>query len=271
VCLCGDGGDESFAGYWRTQSNIYASRFAVAVPLPVRRHVIPPVARVLGPLGRRLHAMNTLSLQPAGSGYTNSQTWFGRLAEIAGPRLEPVLSSDLTAMRAGRHEHRTRDTAMQRLLYDDFVTQLPDAYLTKVDVASMAASLEVRAPFLDQPVIETAWTLPDNVKLHWGQRKWLLKRMAAKLVPHAAVFRRKMGFSMPLAAWFRGPLGEYLSSVMSNSLAVEAGWIRASTVLASLHEHRGGSDHSTRLWLALWLELWLRARQRTGYRVEAEL
>jgi asparagine synthase (glutamine-hydrolysing) len=261
VCLCGDGGDESFAGYWRTQSNIYASRFAAAIPSPIRRHVVPGFARALGPLGSRLQAMNTLSLQPAGSGYTNSQSWYGCMAEIAGPMLERVLSSDLAAMRAGRHEHRARDTVMQRLLYDDFVTQLPDAYLTKVDVASMAASLEVRAPFLDQPVIETAWTLPDSVKLRWGQRKWLLKRIAAKLVPPATVYRRKMGFGMPLAAWFRSSLGEYLNSMMSNSLAADNGWIRNEAVLRALADHQRGEDHSTRLWLALWLEMWFRQRQ----------
>lgn len=268
VCLCGDGGDESFAGYWRTQSNIYASRFAAAIPSPIRRHVVPGIARALGPLGRRLQAMNTLSLQPAGSGYTNSQSWYGCMAEIAGPALQQVLSQDLAELRAGRHEHRPSDTLMQRLLYDDFVTQLPDAYLTKVDVASMAASLEVRAPFLDQPVIETAWTLPDSVKLHWGQRKWLLKRVAAKLVPPATVYRPKMGFGMPLAAWFRGSLGEYLSSVLSKSLAAEGGWIRSDAVLRRLADHRQGADHSTRLWLALWLELWFRSRHSYGEHVE---
>jgi len=261
VCLCGDGGDESFAGYWRTQAHIYASRFAAAIPCPIRRHVVPSIARSLGPLGSRLQAMNILSLQPAGSGYTNSHSWYGCMAEIAGPALQHVLAIDLASMCTGRHEYRPSDTLMQRLLYDDFVIQLPDAYLTKVDVASMAASLEVRAPFLDQPVVETAWTLPDSVKLHWGQRKWLLKRVAAKLVPPATVYRPKMGFGMPLAAWFRGSLGEYLSSLLSKGLAVEAGWIRSDAVLRCLADHRRGADHSTRLWLALWLELWFRQRQ----------
>ena len=88
-------------------------------------------------------------------------------------------------------------------LFDDFQVQLPDQYLTKIDVASMAASLEVRAPLLDVSVLETAWRLPDRMKLHWGQRKWLLKRIAARLVPREVVYRPKMGFALPLPQWFQ--------------------------------------------------------------------
>jgi asparagine synthase (glutamine-hydrolysing) len=142
---------------------------------------------------------------------------------------------------------------------DDFGVQLPDAYLTKVDVASMAASLEVRAPLLDVAVVETAWRLPDRTKLRWGQRKWLLKRIAARLVPRAVIYRRKMGFAMPLTLWFRGEIGLVLERLLRDSVAEREGWVRAEGVLAELDDHRNRKrDNHNRLWLSLCLEIWLR-------------
>ncbi|WP_295446064.1 asparagine synthase (glutamine-hydrolyzing) [uncultured Thiodictyon sp.] len=258
VCLSGDGGDESFGGYWRLQSGVYAARYGRWMPRIVRKRIIPNVASRLGGVGRRWLAVNALSLQVPGVSYTNRQSWFERLGDLAGPALLPALAEDLAGLRVGKTVDRPEVSLVQRLLYDDFQVQLPDAYLTKVDVASMAASLEVRAPFLDQRVLELAWSLPDSTKLHWGRRKWLLKRIAARHVPAEVVYRPKMGFGMPLPQWFRGALGEYLEVLMSDSLAVGAGWILAGPVRTCLAEHRAGLDHSTRLWLILWFELWLR-------------
>ena len=136
--------------------------------------------------------------------------------------------------------------------------QLPDAYLTKVDVASMAASLEVRAPLLDQKVIEEAWILPDRMKLHWGQRKWLLKRIASRWLPREVIYRPKMGFGLPLVHWWRGELGAWLELLMKDSFAEAEGWIQAEPVRRMLSLHRKGENHHTRLWLVLWLELWFR-------------
>ncbi len=260
VALSGDGGDESFAGYWRVQAGLYSARYARAVPSVVRRHVVPLVASRLGRLGRRLGAMNTLSLAAAGRGYTNSQSWHDSLATIAGPSLQSGLAHERVACRVGRSPQRAESTTViQRLLLDDFQVQLPDAYLTKVDVASMAASLEVRAPLLDVAVLEAAWRQPDRMKLHWGESKWLLKRIAARLVPRDVIYRRKMGFAMPLAAWFRRDLGACLKMLMADSVAGRLGWIDAQRARYELDEHcLGVRDHHVRLWLILWLELWFR-------------
>ena len=258
VCLSGDGGDESFGGYWRMQSGVYAARYGVAVPAFVRRHLVPAFAERIGALGRRWSAVNSLSLQMPGAAYSNNQSWFERMGDITGPALLAIRDIDLTVLRVGKAADRPESSIVQRLLYDDFQVQLPDAYLTKVDVASMAASLEVRAPFLDQSVLELAWSLPDATKLNWGRRKWLLKRIAARLVPPEVIYRPKMGFAMPLPEWFRGPLGETLENLLEDSIAVSEGWIQASPVRKCLLEHRNGHDHATRLWLILWLELWFR-------------
>ena len=258
VCLSGDGGDEAFGGYWRMQVGVYAARYAGISPRSIRERCVPKFAGRLGGLGKRWMALNHLSLAPAGGGYTNAQSWLKHLKELAGPRLLPALQADLAGLRVGHGLKRPEASVVQTLLYDDFLVQLPDAYLTKVDVASMAASLEVRAPFLDQAVIELAWSLPDSMKLNWGRRKWLLKRLTARLIPSEVVYRPKMGFGMPLPNWFRGKLGEVLEQMLERSAAAEEGWILLDPVRQCLQAHRNGEDHATRLWLVLWLEFWFR-------------
>jgi asparagine synthase (glutamine-hydrolysing) len=272
VCLSGDGGDESFAGYWRVQSGVYAARYGALVPKAVRRHVVPTIAGLLGPVGIRLAAVNTLSLAGPGAGYTNSQSWHDMLGEVAGPALRPGLDHDRVACRVGHALDREGATVVQRLLFDDFQVQLPDDYLTKVDVASMAASLEVRAPLLDVSVLETAWRLPDRMKLHWGERKWILKRIAARHVPAQVIYRPKMGFAMPLPRWFQGELGLVLERLLIDSVAEREGWIDSKRVLRELQEHRNGKrDNHTRLWLILWLELWFRVVMSTELDYEVDL
>jgi len=178
---------------------------------------------------------------------------------LAGLALRPGIDHDRVTCRVGGGLYRQNATILQKLLLDDFQVQLPDQYLTKVDVASMAASLEVRAPLLDVSVLETAWGLPDRMKLHWGQRKWLLKRLAARLVPAEVIYRPKMGFGMPLPLWFQGEMGFVLERLLKESVAEREGWIDSKRVLCELEDHRNGKrDNHSRLWLSLCLEIWFR-------------
>lgn len=265
VCLSGDGGDESFAGYWRPASLAYAALFGRFVPSSLRQHAVPRIADLIATLGGhgvagRLSAMNRLSLAAPGAGYTNSESWFDRRKDLLGPAFGGIGEShDVAACRAGRPFSGTDASTLQQALYDDFQVQLPDEYLVKVDVASMAASLEVRPPMLDHRFIEAAWALPDAYKLHRGDRKWILKRIAAKHVPPEVVYRPKKGFSMPMRIWWRTQLASLLRELMQDSRCVALGWIRAEAVERCLEEHLSGrSQHDTRLWLILWLELWVR-------------
>jgi asparagine synthase (glutamine-hydrolysing) len=262
VCLSGDGGDELFGGYWRLQAGVYAARFGSLVPEWLRRNVIPPIASRLGKIGQRLGAMNTLSLAKFGSGYTNAESWFNHLEQVAGPRLLPSIDKEqLVAARVGKANDRDEASVVQRLLYDDIQVQFPDALLAKVDVASMAASLEVREPFLTPRLLEFAWSLPDRTKLNWGNRKALLKEIAARHVPREVIYRPKMGFASPLNEWFNGKLGEYGASLFEHSQAVASGYVAAGAFENALDRHRRSGTEATRLWLLLWLELWFREQQ----------
>ena len=180
VCLSGDGGDESFGGYWRMQAGVYAARYGRLVPEGIRRHVVPRIAANLGGVGRRWDAMNRLSLwQPRGGLHQLRE--LARLPAGPGGSPRPCEGCPMIGTPVAMEKcNRQEGSVFQRILAADFQVQLPDAYLTKVDVASMAASLEVRAPFLDRDVVEQAWVLPDRTKLHWGGRKWMLKRLAAR-------------------------------------------------------------------------------------------
>jgi asparagine synthase (glutamine-hydrolysing) len=264
VALSGDGGDESFAGYWRAASAWYTGLYRSAVPEPVRRGAVPAAARALraaglGGTGRRLEAMNRLSLARPGA-YENAESWLDCLDDvIPNPLYRACDGHDPRGCRAGKPWGGGSASVLRQVLYDDFQVQLPDAYLTKVDVASMAASLEVRTPFLSREVLETAWALPDTLKLRGGRRKWLLKRVAARLVPREVIYRPKQGFALPMAEWWRGRLAGVLQALLADSRAAAWGWMDPAPVRRALAEHRAhAADHSTRLWLVLCLELWAR-------------
>jgi len=266
VSLSGDGGDESFAGYWRAASVAWAALYGRVVPEGLRRSAVPGLCRTLdsagaGDLAARLAAMNRLSLARPGAGYTNSLSWFDHRGELFGEALNggDAASHDPVRCRTGRALPYPDASTLQQVLYDDFQVQLPDDYLVKVDVASMAASLEVRAPFLDHHLVEEAWQLPDHHKLRRGDGKWLLKRIAARHVPREVVYRPKSGFALPMKHWWRGRLAPVLRELMRESRCVQRGWLRAEPVLRRLDEHESGrADHDIRLWLVLWLELWAR-------------
>ena len=265
VALSGDGGDESFAGYWRPASLAYAALFGRLVPTGLRRHAVPKLANLVTTLGgsslaTRLSAMNRLSLAEPGAGYTNAESWLDHRRQLLGRAFEADdPTHDVIACRAGRPVIGSETSVLQQALYDDFQVLLADDYLVKVDVASMAASLEVRPPMLDHGFVESAWTLPDHYKLHRGERKWILKRIAARHVPREVVYRPKLGFAMPMKIWWRGRLATLLQTLMRDSRCVEMDWLEAPLVERFLAEHVSGrADHGTRLWLILWLELWVR-------------
>ncbi len=269
VSLSGDGGDESFAGYWRAESGIYADLFRRRVPRPLRAHAVPLVARALAAagsnLGQRLDALNRLSLALPGAGYTNGESWFDHRDGLLGDALRAGLgrghagAHSPAGCRTGKPFHGEHVSVLQQILFDDFQVLLPDDYLVKVDVASMAASLEVRAPFLDHQFVELAWQLPDSFKLHGRERKWLLKRIAAKHVPPEVIYRPKKGFSMPMKQWWRTGLAELLERLLPESRCVALGWLEPEPIARCIAEQVSGkANHATRLWLVLWLELWVR-------------
>jgi asparagine synthase (glutamine-hydrolysing) len=142
-------------------------------------------------------------------------------------------------------------------LLADIMTYLPNDLLVKVDIATMAVSLEARSPFLDHKVIEFAASLPEKYKLRGLTTKYLLKQILKKLLPQENLDRRKMGFGVPIGHWFRGQLQPFLRETILSEKALKRGLFKPEAVKQMVELHtRGERDHSHQLWTLLMLELW---------------
>jgi len=146
---------------------------------------------------------------------------------------------------------------LDAMLLTDQMTYLPNDLLVKVDIATMAVSLEARSPFLDHKVIEFAASLPQNLKLRRLTSKYLLKKVLRKLLPNENLNRRKMGFGVPIGHWFRGKMQPFLREVLLSDKATRRGLFKPETVRQLIDLHTTGErDYSHQLWTLLMLELW---------------
>ncbi len=268
VALNGDGGDESFAGYERYLGNHIAERLqsapGVALAAGALSRLIPDS---INPKSRTRQARRFLSVasRPMPERYARWLTFFH---DEAKPQL---YSSEFTAQLNGRRDGWLRSlfdelpknlpafSPFDAAMAVDVMSYLPYDLLVKVDITSMANSLEARSPFLDHEVMEFAAALPVEIKVRNRQLKYLLKRAFADLLPPENVNRRKMGFGVPVGQWFRGPLRELLRDALLSEQSLKRGYFRETEVrrLVDLHlESR--ADHSFQLWNLLMLELWHR-------------
>jgi asparagine synthase (glutamine-hydrolysing) len=150
------------------------------------------------------------------------------------------------------------------MMYYDAVTYLPDDILVKVDRASMAVSLEVRAPLLDHRLVEFAWRLPAGCKIRGRQGKWILRQVLDRYVPRHLVDRPKQGFDLPIDAWLRGPLRDWADTMLDPTHLARDGFLRPEPIRAAWLEHLSGTrDRAWALWPVLmfqtWQERWLGA------------
>ena len=171
-------------------------------------------------------------------------------------RLPDADPYEFLARAQARCPHRDPVTAASLA---DLVTYLPCDLMTKVDTASMANSLECRAPFLDHRVVELAAAMPIGCKLGVGRTKRVLAAAFPELLPEGVMRRPKMGFGVPLAQWFRAELGDYARGVLLDARAAQRDYFRPGAFERLLGEHQSGQfDHGHRLWGLLFFELWHR-------------
>jgi asparagine synthase (glutamine-hydrolysing) len=274
VALNGDGGDECFAGYQRYSSNLLAAR-AEALPAPLRRRLAaagrraePP--RTGGtPWQRGLRFATRVDGDREGR-YLAQVSVFDRAARRAlyGPALARE-TLDLDAERAltDPWHDATGTDLVDQLLEVDTSVYLPGDLLAKIDVATMAHSLEARSPLLDQEFMELAASLPADQKARGGRRKIALRGALRGWVPDEILDGRKQGFELPVTNWLRGELQPYAREVLLDPAAAGRGWLEPAAVERLLDQHRdGAADHGKRIWTLLNLELW--ARFATGAATE---
>ncbi|MBN2574845.1 MAG: asparagine synthase (glutamine-hydrolyzing) [Deltaproteobacteria bacterium] len=260
VALSGDGGDEAFGGYRRYRWAALARRLARAPgPLPWLTSALLAAlpgagAHAVRDFARRLRHDEAARYLGLLSHFNHEQR-----ASLYGPALRAVVKTDraLDMLRAHLAAATAQD-ATNRLCELDTRTYLPDDIFAKVDIASMAHSLEARAPFVDHAVMELGAALPGPFKLRGRVGKYILKKAFADLVPAPIRKRKKKGFASPTHGWFAGPLLGYARELLLSPQARARGLFEPGAVEDLLERNRAGEDHGERLWNLAVLEQWHR-------------
>jgi asparagine synthase (glutamine-hydrolysing) len=266
VALNGDGGDESFAGYRRYVGSSMPARFDW-LPQPLR-HLLPQIVRPLGE-GERLNSNRTriqrLARAIAMDERDRYAHWMSSFpADMHDSVFTPEFASSLGDWQANglvsdRWVASTATARVDQMLDVDVHTYLPGDLLVKMDIATMAYSVEARSPFLDHHMMEFAASLPAHLKLQGMQGKRILKSALRGVIPDTILDRRKMGFGVPLLHWFRDELKDLPADVLLDPGARSREYVRPEAVERMIREHQAAAaDHSLRLWVLLQLEYWHR-------------
>jgi len=265
VALNGDGGDESFAGYERYVAMALTEQYR-KVPSLVRESFVKPAVNLIptsqtkrSRMASAKRMLDAVSL-PKLNRYMRWVTVFNEPAKVplySDWFREQTREADATGVLNTWFSKANGASIVDTALLTDLMTYLPNDLLVKVDIASMAVSLEARSPFLDHHVIEFAASLPAEMKARHLTTKYLLKRVLRQLLPKENLHRRKMGFGVPIGHWFRGKMQPFLREVLLSEKALKRGLFNRATVerLIDLHVRRE-RDYAHQLWTLLMLELW---------------
>ncbi|BCX89806.1 asparagine synthase (glutamine-hydrolysing) [Methylomarinovum tepidoasis] len=266
VALSGDGGDETFAGYRRYRWHVYEERMRALIPGAIRRPLFGFLGRVYPKLDwapKILRAKTTFESLGRDSlaGYFHSVSVMGDglRRQLYSDRFKSELQGYHAVEVLHRHGENAPDHPLSCVQYLDLKTYLPGDILTKVDRASMAHSLEVRVPILDHPLVEWAATLPPQFKLRGREGKYVFKKALEPYLPESVLYRPKMGFAVPLAAWFRGPLRDKVRQSLLGPAMLDSGWFDPGFLKTMVEQHQQGlRDYSAPIWSLLMFESFLR-------------
>jgi asparagine synthase (glutamine-hydrolysing) len=267
VALSGDGGDENLAGYRRYRYHLYEERMRAMLPLGIRKPLfgllgsVYPKADWAPKVFRAKSTFEALARDPV-EGYFHS-------VSVMGDKLRDKLFSSAFKLKLQGHravdvmrrhaERAPTDDPLSRVQYLDIKTYLAGDILTKVDRASMAHALEVRVPILDHKLVEWMSGLPSSYKLHGQEGKYIFKKALESYLPDDILYRPKMGFSVPLASWFRGPLRQRVRDAVLGETLASTGIFDMAFLREMVDQHQSGlRDYSASLWTILMFEAFLR-------------
>jgi asparagine synthase (glutamine-hydrolysing) len=262
VMLCGEGADELFGGY----SKYVFEQFSAAVNWLAshpRRALLRGAGRTVPFRGRRMRTI--LEILGIPSQAARFASWYGGFdtvtqQQLLSPELIREVRDGGLEERFARivHDASGRDS-LQQFLYCDLHTRLVDDILVKGDRMSMGASVEARVPFLDHRVVEYAGCLPSALKVHGLRSKIVLKKLAEQYLPHDTIYRRKVGFTVPLTRWFVGPWRGLIENVLLSDRSLSRGYYRPEVVRKVIDDHVNRRvDREQGIWLMLALEIWHR-------------
>lgn len=268
VVLGGDGGDEVFAGFDRYLGVNYIDRYNL-IPGLIRQRMISPLLEAIPDsftyksLTQKLRWINQLSSLPSvGERYAEA-TMFFRFNQrdkqlLYGDALwDQVANLNSADIIVQQYNHANANDPIDRMLYTDLMTRLPEHSLMLTDRMTMAHGLEARSPFLDHKLVEILASFPSNSKIRDGELKYLLRRLAESYLPEEITRREKQGFMFPIAYWFKSDLYNFVKRILLNSTFVKEGLFRKESVRKLIEDHRQNKvDNHVRLWMLLNLQIW---------------
>jgi asparagine synthase (glutamine-hydrolysing) len=267
VVLTGDAGDENFAGYPRYLRSKYVSWF-IRLPEKVRRSLLPSFLRILSQSPWKRKTLNRLADFTETLSFHQGRNYAEQIKIFNQKEKDGVFSEDFSREVKGtdpldylikKYEEGDTDDLLEKLLYLDMITYLPEDLLVKMDIATMANSLEARVPFLDHKFMELVAAIPSHLKLKGTKSKFILKAAFKDFLPDTVFKRKKMGFGVPVSRWFRNELKDYIYGILLDPRTLNRGYFRREGIERLLNDHITlRYDHSTKIWALLFLEIWFR-------------
>lgn len=269
VCLSGDGGDELFCGYKRYHITAMLWSKISKIPYPLRAGLSFLIRQM--PVGLWTLINNAL---PKKFKQKNIKNKISKMADMMKSRSllaiykniistwddpESILINSVEPGSAITDPSRLLklENAFEQMMAVDTISYLPDDILVKVDRASMSVGLETRVPLLSHKVIEFAWSLPLEYKLHLNQQKWCLKEVLFKHVPRQLLDRPKMGFGVPLDEWLRGPLESWVDQMLDPDRMESEGFFKTNEIIAMWNAHKSGDENwHHQLWPIIMFQAW---------------
>jgi asparagine synthase (glutamine-hydrolysing) len=267
VVLTGDAGDENFAGYPRYLRSEWVADFT-RLPDKLRKDLLSKLLRTFSTLRWKEETLNRLADFVESLSRNQARNYAEQIKIFNAKEREDIYTEDFRKFINGtdplgflinKFEESGTENLIEQLLYVDMNSYLPEDLLVKVDIATMANSLEARVPFLDHKFMEFIASIPPRLKLKGLKTKFILKTAFKDLLPAAILKRRKMGFGVPVSRWFRNELKDYVYGTLLDSRSLNRGYFTPEGVRRLLKDHVSQrNDHSAKIWALLILEIWFR-------------